>query len=228
MILSPSRVQKGQTCMKQVWYHYKLGIRPKVTSANLAFGKAVDDTVMDYLKAVTLGTRISSIEDVFVRHWKKQTSISLEYSATQSENKLKEMGAAMAGKFPAKWEESGLMVFIMPDGSPALQVELAVQISPRDSLKGYLDLIAMDQTLAEHPALERVDLVHCVGARMKPFYDALPLHQRGRFCETAKPLAANAMRLVDAGDVVLIKGSKGSKVSTVVDALRKLSHPADE
>jgi len=40
MILSPSRVQKGQTCMKQVWYHYKLGIRPKVTSANLAFGKA--------------------------------------------------------------------------------------------------------------------------------------------------------------------------------------------
>lgn len=145
MILSPSRVQKGQTCMKQVWYHYKLGIRPKVTSANLAFGKAVDNTVMDYLKAVTLGTRISSIEDVFVRHWKKQTSVSLEYSATQSENKLKEMGAAMAGKFPVKWEESGLMVFIMPDGSPALQVELAVQISPKDSLKGYLDLIAMDQ-----------------------------------------------------------------------------------
>ncbi|PJE28490.1 UDP-N-acetylmuramoyl-tripeptide--D-alanyl-D-alanine ligase [Pseudooceanicola marinus] len=86
----------------------------------------------------------------------------------------------------------------------------------------------MHRALAEHPALERVDLVHCVGTRMKPFYDALPLHQRGRFCETAKPLAANALRLVDAGDVVLIKGSKGSKVSTVVDALRKLSHPADE
>ena len=145
MILSPSRVQKGQTCMKQVWYHYKLGIRPKVTSANLAFGKAVDDTVMDYLKAVTLGNRISSIEDVFLRHWKKQSSISLEYSSTQSEKKMREMGAAMAGKFPAAWEESELMVFIMPDGSPALQVELAVQIAPRVSLRGYLDLIAMDQ-----------------------------------------------------------------------------------
>jgi UDP-N-acetylmuramoyl-tripeptide--D-alanyl-D-alanine ligase len=31
-------------------------------------------------------------------------------------------------------------------------------------------------------------------------------------------------KLVDAGDVVLVKGSKGSKVSTVVDAIRKLGH----
>jgi len=29
-------------------------------------------------------------------------------------------------------------------------------------------------------------------------------------------------RCVDAGDVVLVKGSKGSKVSLVVDVLRKL------
>lgn len=145
MILSPSRVQKGQTCMKQVFYHYKLGIRPKITSANLAFGKSVDDTVMDYLKAQTMGKRLPAIEDVFIGHWKKQSAISLEYSATQSEQKFKDMGAAMARKFPEAWEESGLMVFIMPDGSPALQVDLAVKISARDSLRGYLDLIAMDQ-----------------------------------------------------------------------------------
>jgi UDP-N-acetylmuramoyl-tripeptide--D-alanyl-D-alanine ligase len=31
-------------------------------------------------------------------------------------------------------------------------------------------------------------------------------------------------RLVDAGDVVLVKGSKGSKVSLIVDAIRKLGH----
>lgn len=145
MIISPSRVQMGQTCMKQVWYHYKLGIRPKISSANLAFGKAVDETVMEYLQAVTLGNRIPSIEDVFVRHWKEQTSISLEYSSTQSENKMKEMGVALAGKFPEAWEESGLMVLIMPDDSPALQVDLAIRISPKDTLRGFLDLIAMDQ-----------------------------------------------------------------------------------
>ncbi|PJE29711.1 UDP-N-acetylmuramoyl-tripeptide--D-alanyl-D-alanine ligase [Pseudooceanicola antarcticus] len=82
--------------------------------------------------------------------------------------------------------------------------------------------------LASHPALKQIDLVHCVGERMQPFYDALPDHARGRFCKTARPLAEQALRLVDAGDVVLVKGSKGSKVSTVVDALRKLSHPADD
>lgn len=131
--------------MKQVFFHYKLGIRPKVTSANLALGKAVDQTVMDYLEAEAAGQRLPSIEDVFVRHWKKESSISLEYSTTQSEAKLKDMGAAMAAKFPAAWEESGLMVFIMPNGSPALQVALKVQLTPRDYLQGYLDLIAMDQ-----------------------------------------------------------------------------------
>ena len=88
--------------------------------------------------------------------------------------------------------------------------------------------LQMHRALADHPALAKIDLVHCVGTRMKPFYEALPLHRRGRFCDTAAPLADHAARLVDAGDVVLVKGSKGSKVSTVVDALRKLSHPADD
>jgi UDP-N-acetylmuramoyl-tripeptide--D-alanyl-D-alanine ligase len=33
---------------------------------------------------------------------------------------------------------------------------------------------------------------------------------------------------VDAGDILLVKGSKGSKVSLVVDALRKLGHAAPQ
>uniref|UniRef100_UPI000494C219 glutamate ligase domain-containing protein n=1 Tax=Oceanicola sp. S124 TaxID=1042378 RepID=UPI000494C219 len=86
----------------------------------------------------------------------------------------------------------------------------------------------MHAEMARHPALDHIDLVHCVGTRMQPFYEALPDHRRGRFSKTARPLADEALRLVDAGDVVLVKGSKGSKVSTVVDALRKLSHPADD
>ena len=35
-------------------------------------------------------------------------------------------------------------------------------------------------------------------------------------------------RLIDAGDVILVKGSLGSKVSLVVDAIRKLGHPLAE
>ncbi len=145
MVISPSQVQKGQTCMKQVFLHYKLGIRPKITSANLAFGKAVDSTVMDYLGAISTGTALPAMEDVFMRHWKQNTSIALEYSTTQSREKMEAMGTKLAVAFPGAWEESGLMVFTMPNGTPALQVKLAVKISPKATLRGYLDLIALNQ-----------------------------------------------------------------------------------
>jgi UDP-N-acetylmuramoyl-tripeptide--D-alanyl-D-alanine ligase len=57
---------------------------------------------------------------------------------------------------------------------------------------------------------------------MRALWQALPRGQRGEWTETASDLAARARSLVDAGDIVLVKGSKGSKVSVVVDALRKL------
>jgi UDP-N-acetylmuramoyl-tripeptide--D-alanyl-D-alanine ligase len=38
-------------------------------------------------------------------------------------------------------------------------------------------------------------------------------------------MAEAAHHIADAGDVVLVKGSKGSKVSMVVDALKKLGQP---
>jgi UDP-N-acetylmuramoyl-tripeptide--D-alanyl-D-alanine ligase len=79
--------------------------------------------------------------------------------------------------------------------------------------------------IAEHPAIAHLTLVHCVGPRMKVLWDLLPVRQRGEWTETAGELAARGHLLADAGDVILVKGSKGSKVSLVVDALRKLRHP---
>jgi UDP-N-acetylmuramoyl-tripeptide--D-alanyl-D-alanine ligase len=40
--------------------------------------------------------------------------------------------------------------------------------------------------------------------------------------DTAADLVPQVRGLVDAGDIVLVKGSKGIRVSAVVDALRKL------
>jgi UDP-N-acetylmuramoyl-tripeptide--D-alanyl-D-alanine ligase len=79
--------------------------------------------------------------------------------------------------------------------------------------------------LARHPAMAAINLVHCVGPRMQALWQALPPAQRGEWFDGAPDLAARAHRLTDAGDVVLVKGSKGSKVSLVVDALRKLGQP---
>ncbi len=75
--------------------------------------------------------------------------------------------------------------------------------------------------LAQLPQLAALDRVHCVGPLMRALHDALPEAQRGRWSETAEDLAAQVHRVIDAGDVVLVKGSKGSRVSLVVDALRR-------
>ena len=86
----------------------------------------------------------------------------------------------------------------------------------------------MHRAIADLPAVAALDVVHCVGERMRVLYEALPEAKRGRFASKAGKLADKATRLVDAGDVVLVKGSKGSRVSLVVDALRKLGHRAAE
>ncbi|MGC9370551.1 MAG: UDP-N-acetylmuramoyl-tripeptide--D-alanyl-D-alanine ligase [Paracoccaceae bacterium] len=95
-----------------------------------------------------------------------------------------------------------------------------------DMLELGRDEVAMHRALAGDPSMARVEVVHCVGPLMRAAYDALPAHQRGQWHETAEALAQRIGSLVDAGDVVLVKGSKGSRVSLVVDALRKLGQSA--
>ena len=74
---------------------------------------------------------------------------------------------------------------------------------------------------ATSPRISARTVVHCVGPRMRALHRALPEAQRGMWFEDANALAAEVFRMIDAGDVVLIKGSKGSKVSLAVEALRK-------
>src|SRR6056297_4015293 len=82
--------------------------------------------------------------------------------------------------------------------------------------------------LADLSAMQAVHEVHCVGPRMRALWDALPWEKRGRRVDRAEDLAQEAHRLVDAGDVVLVKGSKGSRVSLVVAALRRAGRKMEE
>lgn len=84
----------------------------------------------------------------------------------------------------------------------------------------------MHAALAQHPAIEKIDTVHCVGPLMRHLYEALPENKRGRWSETSTEMAADVRRLVDAGDAVLAKGSLSMGLAKVVDAVRKLGHPA--
>ena len=85
---------------------------------------------------------------------------------------------------------------------------------------------ALHRAIADHPGLDAISTIHCVGPRMKALWHALPRTMRGEWVQTAPELAARARALIDAGDILLVKGSKGIKVSLVVDALRKLGQAA--
>jgi UDP-N-acetylmuramoyl-tripeptide--D-alanyl-D-alanine ligase len=55
---------------------------------------------------------------------------------------------------------------------------------------------------------------------MKALWEALPAKTRGHYAETSTELAPEMMRALKTGDVVLVKGSFGSRMSVVIDALR--------
>lgn len=94
-----------------------------------------------------------------------------------------------------------------------------------DMLELGADEAALHAAIAQDPSMARIDLVHLAGPRMAWLRDALPRGKCGEYYQTAAELAARAGHLADAGDVVLVKGSKGSKVSLVVEALKRRGRP---
>jgi UDP-N-acetylmuramoyl-tripeptide--D-alanyl-D-alanine ligase len=83
--------------------------------------------------------------------------------------------------------------------------------------------------LARVPAIGAIHVVHCAGERMRALYEVLPSDKRGEWFPSAQEMAARARRLVDAGDVAMVKGSLGSRAGQVVSAIKGMgeARPAD-
>ncbi|MFN3522140.1 MAG: UDP-N-acetylmuramoyl-tripeptide--D-alanyl-D-alanine ligase [Phenylobacterium sp.] len=82
--------------------------------------------------------------------------------------------------------------------------------------------------LAEPLAEAGVDLVFCAGPMMKSLWDALPSTRRGGYAETAEALAPQVVQAAEPGDVVMVKGSNGSKAGAVAAALAALDAVSGE
>ena len=67
-----------------------------------------------------------------------------------------------------------------------------------------------------------VALAFSAGPLMRAFHDALPPERRGAWAPTADALAPLVAAAVRPGDVVVVKGSNGSKASVVARALASL------
>ncbi len=74
--------------------------------------------------------------------------------------------------------------------------------------------------LAGDIAAAGVDLVFTAGPLMRHLHDALPAERRGRHADTAASLAPHVAAEARQGDMILVKGSAGSRMGAVVTALR--------
>jgi UDP-N-acetylmuramoyl-tripeptide--D-alanyl-D-alanine ligase len=72
------------------------------------------------------------------------------------------------------------------------------------------------------PILEAdIDLVFAAGTLMRHLYQGLPADRRGAYADNADALTPLVCDAVQPGDVVMIKGSLGSRMARVVKALRE-------
>ena len=56
---------------------------------------------------------------------------------------------------------------------------------------------------------------------MRNLWDGLSTGRRGGYAESAAGLEAQAVSAIRAGDAIMVKGSLGSKMKTIVNALEK-------
>jgi UDP-N-acetylmuramoyl-tripeptide--D-alanyl-D-alanine ligase len=75
--------------------------------------------------------------------------------------------------------------------------------------------------LVEAVNANHIDLVFCCGPQMRNLWDALSTGKRGGYAESAAVLEAQAVAAIRAGDAIMVKGSLGSKMKTIVNALEK-------
>lgn len=98
-----------------------------------------------------------------------------------------------------------------------------------DMLELGADAPAMHRDLAEVARAEGIDLVFTAGPLMENLHDALPLALRAGHAADSAALAPLLAGVVRAGDVVMAKGSAGSRMGRVIDALTALdTHPLDK
>jgi UDP-N-acetylmuramoyl-tripeptide--D-alanyl-D-alanine ligase len=67
----------------------------------------------------------------------------------------------------------------------------------------------------------QIDLIYCCGPLMRNLWDALSTGKRGGYAVSAADLEAQAVAAIRAGDAIMVKGSLGSKMKTIVTALEK-------
>ena len=92
------------------------------------------------------------------------------------------------------------------------------------------DMLELGETAPQlHAALARdlessdIDLVYCAGLHMHELDAALPAKMRGAYATESRDLITALQSSIAPGDVVMVKGSLGSRMAVIVDALSAMN-----
>ena len=80
---------------------------------------------------------------------------------------------------------------------------------------------ALHRGLVDAVKANHIDLVYCCGPLMRNLWDALSTGKRGGYADSADMLESQLVGAIRAGDAIMVKGSLGSKMKTIVNALEK-------
>jgi len=97
-----------------------------------------------------------------------------------------------------------------------------------DMLELGPEAAALHREVAVPLARADIDLVFACGPLMRGLYDALPADRQGAYAETSDALIGPLLEAIQSGDVVMVKGSNGSRMRPVVDALLALGEDDSE
>ena len=100
------------------------------------------------------------------------------------------------------------------DGRRIVALTDMLELGP-DAPKLHADLAAEIEAADVH-------LAFLAGPHMRALWDALPESRRGAYADTAADLAPKVIEAVRPGDVVMVKGSLGSKASMIAKKLTAL------
>ena len=78
----------------------------------------------------------------------------------------------------------------------------------------------LHRELVEPLTAAEVDRVFLIGPQMTALHDALPEEKRGGLWQSADDAIPAVLRFLEPGDVVTVKGSRGVRVSRIVERLR--------
>jgi hypothetical protein len=138
--LRSSQIATADNCRRMLLYQYVLKVESIAVSANLAFGRCLDEATREYLRSLTLGQPLPDPVADFQRRWARETSSNvLVFSATQSPETFERMGVDLLQALPESWDATGFEVAVNAEGVPLLDVSLSHCLGRHMDFELYLD-----------------------------------------------------------------------------------------